>query len=352
MLITFENIHANGVCRYFIDSAANNRYTCELQVQLIDNEVLRITGTHLSSYSDDDVIAVRAFNSSIPILDSTIVNKFRNINFLNMDSSNVQRIMTDAFAATNLSILFLPNNPLRVLRSVSFPPTLTFLSLASSELESINENTFDGLGNLVTLNLNGNPLTQLPRNIFQPLINLENLFLSSCRLTHLDREVFNNNLNLRSLVLVNNQLEELPEGLFTPLSRLSFWLSLNMNRIRRINANSFGVHQDVRYFSLSLNQLDEIEPGFFQRVFPNVTEFDAIQNVCVNRNLVRSETDFDNKEDLAECRRNWENPRTTTTSTTITTTPITTSTTDGGSKLQGMTTFSFVIIVIFVFLIN
>lgn len=327
-MLNISIINANGVCRYFEDRTAGNRYTCELQAQTYVNEVLSIAGDHLSGKTDDDVVAVTTVNSSIPSLDNSIVLTFGNLEYLHLESTNIQIFTNDAFAGRHLNSISLQNNPLLSIPSVPFPRTLEFLWLTNTNSSLLTETSFEGLTSLTTLYLNHNRQLQLPRNIFRPLTSLTFLYLNNCELKTLDGSTFENNFGLQYLFLENNELVELPEGIFRSLSILRTNFNLSNNKIRRLNANSFGNHQKILRLSLQNNALDEIEPKFF-RTFPNLRYFEAFGNICINKNLELSQNkiDFDSSEALEECRLNWETPRTT---------QLTTSTTNSGSKLQGM----------------
>lgn len=90
--------------------------------------------------------------------------------------------------------------------------------------------------------------------------------------------IFVHQTNLTRLYLSSNNIEELPEGLFVPLvnlglnsSTLRGDLDLSRNRIRRLNANSFGYHPYLKNLLLSFNGINEIEREIFDRI-PNPME--------------------------------------------------------------------------------
>lgn len=131
------------------------------------------------------------------------------------------------------------------------------------------------------------------------------------KLTTLHSEIFSHLSNLTALIFEYSQVEELPEGLFGPLSKLgsgdySNSFAIRFNNIKKLNLNSFGQHQSLNSFDLSMNKIDAIERGFFSRFDLNITHLDFSGNRCANSNLY-NKYDLDNDEIFSKCFENWDN---------------------------------------------
>ena len=72
---------------------------------------------------------------------------------------------------------------------------------------------FDGLNNLLILNLDFNEITELDKHFFSGLNNLKALFLASNKLTEIKEETFIYLKNLRSLGLILNNFSETAKNL-------------------------------------------------------------------------------------------------------------------------------------------
>ena len=108
--------------------------------------------------------------------------------------------------------------------------SITTLDL--SGISSLQTGDFDGLTNLVSLDLSSGGLSELPENIFAGLTNLVTLDLSSDLssggLSELPANIFADLTNLETLLLNDNDLVTLPPNIFAGLTRLNM-LNLSGN---------------------------------------------------------------------------------------------------------------------------
>ena len=98
---------------------------------------------------------------------------------------------------------------------------LLSVDLSSNLLTGLPAGLFSELENLRHLFLQGNSLMTLPEGIFSGLTRLQLLNLSNNSLSTLNADSFSGLTALTSLFLLNNDLPSLPEGLFSVLNTLT-----------------------------------------------------------------------------------------------------------------------------------
>ncbi|XP_030845983.1 toll-like receptor 3 [Strongylocentrotus purpuratus] len=116
--------------------------------------------------------------------------------------------------------------PARIFKQLS---ALQNLSLEACHISCLHPLAFTGLESLRVLNLSGNVIQQLNFDIFKMLDQVTIIDLHDNLLAYLDEQLFSNNPRLTTLLLSNNKLTILNEKTFEPIksSLLSFDLSLN-----------------------------------------------------------------------------------------------------------------------------
>lgn len=114
------------------------------------------------------------------------------------------------------------------------------------------------------LDISGSTLQILHRTLFQRygLVNLQRVYLARSRLGHLDDLTFQGLTNLVELDLSDNMLTSIPVAALSELPAL-MRLSLARNPVRRVSADSF---RNLRYLitlELSQCQIEAVEAGAF-----------------------------------------------------------------------------------------
>lgn len=114
------------------------------------------------------------------------------------------------------------------------------------------------------LDISGSTLQILHRTLFQRygLVNLQRVYLARCRLGHLDDLTFQGLTNLVELDLSDNMLTSIPVAALSELPAL-MRLSLGRNPIRRLNAGSFRSLRFLVTLELSSCQIETVEVGAF-----------------------------------------------------------------------------------------
>ena len=159
--------------------------------------------------------------------------------------------------SNSLEYLFISNNRIQTLNSISNLPNLEYLDLSQNRLIKIEENSFLNLFKLRHLNLSFNKL-DLENGRFKNNY-LETLDLSFNEIKYLDSNstlVYLNSLN--SFNLSNNRLKMIDSYLLRDLRQLKD-VNLASNNLKLINENSFFDLKNLTILRLSFNQIESLE---------------------------------------------------------------------------------------------
>ena len=129
-------------------------------------------------------------------------------------------------------------------------------TLDLSGISSLQTGDFDGLTNLMELDLSSGSLSELPANIFAGLTSLEILRLNNNNLVTLPPNIFAGLTNLQTLLLNNNDLVALSANIFAGLTSLETLL-LNNNDLVALPPNIFAGLISLQAFSIDNNPGDD-----------------------------------------------------------------------------------------------
>lgn len=183
------------------------------------------------------------------------------LQYLNL-SHNIQLHLQDVLIkdSPNLELLDLAFTPLHVntsqgpFRNLHF---LQVLNLSSSHVNTSIQHLFQGLENLIQLDLSQNNFESgiMPKDkLFQQLSSLEVLILSSCELTAIGDQAFHSLKKLRHVDLSHNKLTAFSTDAFSNLK--SIYLNFAHNRIRILSRDKLGSLSGHCLINLSYNPLD------------------------------------------------------------------------------------------------
>ena len=160
------------------------------------------------------------------------INKFSNLQRLNLSSNQIIEIKEDTFKSlTNLRELSLGNN----------------------KITEIKENTFKSLTSLQTLHLCDNQMTEIKEDTFKSLISLKCLYIDNNKMTDLKEDTFKSLTNLQRLNLSHNKITNLPLSILNcrrletlEINRNEMTLDIRIQRFinRMRNYNSHGIFKD------------------------------------------------------------------------------------------------------------
>lgn len=174
--------------------------------------------------------------------------------------------------STSVKTLDLSFNSLRCLGNHSFSsfPELQVLDLSRCEIEIIADDAYQGLNHLSTLILTGNPIRSLGMGAFSGLSSLQTLVAVEIKLASLEVLPLGHLNTLKELNVAHNLINsfKLPEY-FSNLTNLEH-LDLSNNNIQNISHGDVQVLHQMPTFKLSLdlslNPLDFIQPGVFEKI--------------------------------------------------------------------------------------
>ncbi|XP_045696925.1 toll-like receptor 4 [Phyllostomus hastatus] len=174
--------------------------------------------------------------------------------------------------STSIKTLDLSFHPLRCLGNHSFSsfPELQVLDLSRCDIEMIADDAYQGLNHLSTLILTGNPIRSLAAGAFSGLSSLQTLVAVEINLASLEVLPLGHLKTLKELNVAHNLIHsfKLPEY-FSNLTNLER-LDLSNNNIQNISHRDVRVLRQMPAFKLSLdlslNPLDFIQPGAFEKI--------------------------------------------------------------------------------------
>ncbi|XP_065197361.1 latrophilin-like protein LAT-2 [Sycon ciliatum] len=140
--------------------------------------------------------------------------------------------------------------------------SLQILYMSENILSTLTPHSFDGLRNLILLNLDRNSLTELLPGQFSDLASLRTLTLKENRLAVLHNTSFAGLGELRTLNLADNNLSSFPSGIFESLGKLEV-LTLTSNKLVVLNNDSFSGLDRLRVLYLASNTISRLPSGIF-----------------------------------------------------------------------------------------
>ncbi|KAM9860256.1 LOW QUALITY PROTEIN: extracellular matrix protein 2 [Aulostomus maculatus] len=190
--------------------------------------------------------------SSIP---AAAFNGIPNLEWINLKKNKLTSAGIDATfkGLKMLSRLYLDGNLLESVPS-NLPPTLQELKISENKLKGIQEDSFEDLRSLVTLELEGNLLSEgNVHQAFTPLTQLSYLRLGRNHFRTIPQGLPSSLLELH---LENNLIEEISETVFNQTQSLNV-VSLRHNRLdeTRIAPMAWINHRNLESIDLSHNDL-------------------------------------------------------------------------------------------------
>ncbi|XP_008398805.1 podocan-like protein 1 [Poecilia reticulata] len=268
-------------------------------ILLMNNHISSIQLDLLSEYSSMEFLSL----SNNRLTDGAVEGSFEGIPVLKrlyLDRNQLQSLPTDL--PVSLEELRLDNNLLEMMSEAAWAqcPSLLVLSLSNNSLGnrsgSLPPGALSSLHNLRTLNLGynrlasaplelplsikelylrGNHLEQLSRGVFNGISQMLVLDLSANRLKSkgLLRDSLLNATHLESLNLEGNKLKQVPQNLPNSLKTLN----LEGNLISSIKKASFRNLDNLEHLGLGRNAIFKVSTGAFQTL-PALHQLDLCHN--------------------------------------------------------------------------
>ncbi|KAG5679175.1 hypothetical protein PVAND_008765 [Polypedilum vanderplanki] len=174
---------------------------------------------------------------TVECLDRQLINIPENIDpstqVLDMSGSNLQILTGETFKRAELL-------------------NLQKLYLRNCRLGQIDDKAFDGLTNLIELDLSHNLLTSVPAATFQYITSLRDLTLASNPIQKIESNAFNNVLSLTKLDLSHCELQSISASAFERLDSLHS-LKLNGNKLSELRAKTVETLSKLHWVELHDN---------------------------------------------------------------------------------------------------
>lgn len=176
-----------------------------------------------------DTVYLSLSNFKLDTLKKEDFDKFKKVECLSVVSSGINSIEQDTFSGMesllelSLQETNIKSESLMFVTDENFKALLLTVS-GSPHVHKISFPATKNLLNLKTLNLNGNNIREFKRDLFPELRNLERLDLSHNKLNHLDWQWFTHLSKLNQLYLHHNHFQSIPQlmyGVFFAVKELT-----------------------------------------------------------------------------------------------------------------------------------
>ena len=164
----------------------------------------------------------------------------------------------------------------RYLNTVSNKGAIKTLKIDKSLIFQLKIEIFNGINNLVDLNLSNCSIYNFEHEVFDSLTHLESINLSNNIISSIDNGLFEKNTQLQTIILQNNILDEINNGAFSVSKRLEK-LNLSYNFITVLDTECL-ISSNLKELSLSHNRINNVLATAFSRL-PNLRYLDLDHNV-------------------------------------------------------------------------
>ncbi len=217
-------------------------------------DTLELTDNYILDQSCDPNCPIKPFN------------QFKLLTILNLSDNLLWEPTPHMFdGLDNLIELNLSKNSIKTIHKETFQSIkkLQILWLNANLLQEIDPHTFDNLENLEELYLGNNYLSTIQKNTFKDLTSLTILGLYRNKLTVCKSDTLNGLSNLRALHLCNNKIQSLDQNTFYHTPKL-YLIDLKFNQLKNLTQHIFDPLTDLKILRLYSNEIATIEPGTFK----------------------------------------------------------------------------------------
>ena len=187
-------------------------------------KVNEVSGTHITSNTNDDVTELVIVKSSMSYWSNDIFKSFPVLQTLRIHNVQLKQLSKGDFdSAFNLTVLVVNGNDIDSLDDDVFhgaEEELTHIDLNFNKLEKLSSGTFHGLKQLKFLSLKDNLITELQMDTFKDVTMLETLILTGNKIKTLHGKMLEFNRRLMTLAVDHNELREVGEDILDYSSML------------------------------------------------------------------------------------------------------------------------------------
>lgn len=230
------------------------------------NRVAALSSDILGSLNPKDIRYMSLSRNVIRELPGGSFQMFNDLLFLDLSGNSLAILNAEMFVGLEncLMDLRLGQNKITNIGGISLKLSqLRRLDLSHNNIVDIPKNAFEGVENLISLNLSNNHhLAPMPSSLINTLTKLQVFDLSNVGLRTIQSELFSKSPNLRTIYLRNNKISELSDATFNNLRNLTT-VDLSYNNIMTIRPGTFINAMNIRSLSLKGNQLSAFKGEIF-----------------------------------------------------------------------------------------
>lgn len=272
-------------CKSYVIGVRTNEPTCYINEFPLTDSIHE--NAHFSvAYAKPSEIERVEFVNLVPVkyVPKQMFTTFPNLHTLDMSDTRLEELRPDDFIdAMNLRTIDLHFNRLELIKSNVFSSRqpneiqkgtvyplhkLSKLMLLGNHISEIEADAFNGLTDLVDLNLDFNQLSVIRQRIFVGLPSLLYLDLGHNKIEIIEDGAFDLP-ELMNLYLGFNKLKTLSDVVFDRTPKLII-LQLNRNALEDINRSLYRLSSATR-ISLELNRIEDIDLAAFAKM-PSLKE--------------------------------------------------------------------------------
>ncbi|KAK7137178.1 hypothetical protein R3I93_017297 [Phoxinus phoxinus] len=164
------------------------------------------------------------------------------------------------------------------------PSSTKNLYVFQNNINTLQQQDFVELSELVMLDLSQNALSEIPDRVFSPLSSLLNLDLSSNRITQISKDSFTGLVNLERLYLYSNLIQSIHPAAFEGLENL-LELKLQGNKISVLPALRL---PGLLHLDLSYNSIPPLRPEDLQTPHLESLKIAGLKLTSLDEELLRS----------------------------------------------------------------
>ena len=301
-IVTVEPVFFQGMRELKVLNLNKNRIKYinpNTDVWALDLNELYLRGNSLTTLSEFAFFGLRnltlldlSFNRDLIVLEITSFSELTGIQTINLNYCSISRFQPVAPNLTNLYLNYMIAEMYMMQPGISFKDSqeLVDLEIRESGLSTIdlwdillNVSIFDGLSNLIILDLSSNYFNipdNFPARIFEQLSALQKLSLEACRISCLHPLAFMGLESLRVLNLRGNTIQQLNFDIFKVLELVTI-INLDDNLLAYLDEQLFSNNPRLTTLLLSNNRLTRLNQTTFEPIESLLLSFDLSLNPIV-----------------------------------------------------------------------
>lgn len=219
---------------------------------LTGNQIDKINGALSRTH---ELTVLNLANNKLTEIGEEEFAKLTKLRFLDLGSNMITAIHSKAFQnLKDLRYLILQNNRITSLGVLSFSSNM--LSVVDFTKNALARMPRGLPASVADLRAGNNKIKKIEKDDIANITRLQLLTLNGNSIAHIHDDAFKQARNLKEIWLTSNMLTALPNSLPSGLVKLF----VNLNKIKKINADAFDGNGHLEYLTLEMNELEEISP--------------------------------------------------------------------------------------------